>query len=138
MSFRPLIAVPAVALALVAGGCGGSSSNDSAGVKPGTSTSDPQSVKNTILTWTFEGACDVMTDRFLEQQAVFGNTRQQRCAYLAKTFHKPSYSPGDVKFRSVKITGSRATAVIGSDISNAESTYTLVLSGGKWQIDDAS
>ena len=36
----------------------------------------------TILTWTFEGSCDVMTDKFLEDQAFIGDNRQERCDYF--------------------------------------------------------
>ena len=134
-----ILSFPAVRVAifiavLALAGCGGaSSSNDAA--KSGTPTE--QAVKATILKWTFEGDCDTMTDKFLDQQAFIGDNRQERCAYLEKTFQKPRYSPDDLKFRSVRIAGSKATVVVGSDISNITSTYTLLSQGGKWRIDDA-
>jgi hypothetical protein len=127
---KTLCALLATSLLAVTG-CGG-----------GDSTSKPsgpdQAVKDAILSWTFEGNCDAMTDKFLDDQVFFGDTREERCAYLMKTFHKPSYSEDDLKFRSIKITGTKATVVVGSDISNITSTYTLVQQGGKWRIDDAS
>ena len=95
-----------------------------------------QAAKDTILKWIFEGDCDVMTDNFLEDQAFIGDNRKERCAYFEKTFRKPSYSEDDVKFRSVKIEGGKASVVIGDDISNVETTYLLVAKDGKWQIDD--
>ena len=33
--------------------------------------------------------------------------------------------------------GTKATAVIGSDISNITATYTVVNQGGRWRIDAA-
>ena len=126
-------ALAASVLALT--GCGGGSDSSSSAPKlsgPG------QAVKDTILSWTFTGSCDAMTDNFLDDQAFFGDTRQQRCAYLMKTFRKPSYSEDALKFRSIKVAGPKATVVVGSDISNITTTYTLLEQGGKWRIDAAS
>jgi hypothetical protein len=114
---------------LAVSGCGGSDEPKLSGPE--------QAVKDTVLSWTFEGNCDAMTDKFLDDQAFFGDTREERCAYLMKTFQKPRYSEDDLKFRSIKVTGAKATVVVGSDISNITSTYTLVQQGGKWRIDDA-
>jgi hypothetical protein len=116
--------------ALVIAGCGGGSD------APKSSGPD-QAVKDAILSWTFEGNCDAMTDKFLDDQAFFGDTRTERCAYLMKTFQKPRYSEDDLKFRSVKITGPKATVVVGSDIASITTTYTLLQQGGKWRIDEA-
>jgi hypothetical protein len=35
-------------------------------------------VKQTILDWTFEGDCDLMTDKFLEAQAFAGDMADRR------------------------------------------------------------
>jgi hypothetical protein len=116
---------------LVISGCGGGSDQAKS---PG----PEQAVKDAILTWTFEGNCDAMTDKFLEDQAFIGDNREERCAYLTKTFQKPRYSEDDLKFRSVKVAGTKATVVVGSDIASVTTTYTLLQQGGKWRIDDAS
>src|SRR3954469_4933370 len=116
--------------ALVIAGCGGGSDAPK-------SSGPEQAVKDAILSWTFEGNCDAMTDKFLDDQVFFGDTRAERCAYLAKTFQKPRYSEDDLKFRSIKIAGPKATVVVGSDISTITSSYTLLHQGGKWRIDDA-
>ena len=120
----------ALAVLLIAG-CGGSGDN---GPKL---SGQQQAVKDAILSWTFEGNCDAMTDKFLDDQVFFGDTRAERCAYLAKTFQKPRYSEDDLKFRSIKVTGPKATVVVGSDIASITTTYTLLQQGGKWRIDDA-
>ena len=124
------IALPITIVALFAAGCGDSDSKTAA------PTGD-QAVTGTILKWTFEGDCDTMTDKFLEDQAFIGDNRQERCAYFEKTFQTPRYSEDDLKFRSVKVTGPKATVVVGSDIANITTTYTLLKQGGTWRIDDA-
>ena len=128
---KTLCAALAASLLAVTG-CGGG------GGAPAPKPSGPeQAVKDAILSWTFTGNCDAMTNRFLDDQAFFGDTRQERCGYITKTFQKPRYSPDDVKFRSVRVTGTKATAVVGSDIASITSTYTLLEQGGKWRIDRA-
>jgi hypothetical protein len=128
------IAFALTVLALLVAGCGGS---DDSKTTSAPSTPD-QAVRAAILKWTFEGDCDSMTDKFLEDQAFIGDNRQERCDYLKKTFQKPQYSEDDLKFRSVKVAGTKATVVIGSDISNITTTYTLLQQGGKWRIDEAN
>jgi hypothetical protein len=78
-----------------------------------------------------------MTDKFLEAQAFIGETRQERCDFLKKTYTPVRYSKDDVKFRKVTVKGTTATAVIGSDISNITTTYKLVKTGDGWRIDEA-
>src|SRR3954451_15634019 len=125
------IALPIAVLAIFVAGCGAGDSD-----KTSASTGD-QAVTGTILKWTFEGDCDTMTDKFLEDQAFIGDNRQERCAYFEKTFQEPRYSEDDLKFRSVKVTGPKATVVVGSDIANITTTYTLLQQGTQWRIDDA-
>ena len=155
------LAVPAAAAILALSACGG---GDEGGSEPAASTPAPTStqaappptettpraeepagetpaggeeaVKKTIVDWTFEARCELMTDKFLEEQAFVGDTRKERCKYFEDTFQKPQYSEDDLKFRKIKIDGSRATATIGSDISNVEADYKLVAQDGKWVIDE--
>lgn len=147
------LAVPAAALALSAAGCGSDKSSDSstAAGQPGQSTAkEPvrsapsevpaggaDAVKQTVLKWTFEGDCDVMTDKFLEAQAFIGDNRKERCDFFRKSFQKPQYKESDVKFRKVTVTGNKAVATVGSDISNITSDYHLVVEDGQWKIDEA-
>jgi hypothetical protein len=146
-----LLTAPAVALALVAAGCGDDEKKGDTGTAaPPSTAKEPvrpapadapgggeDAVKQTILDWTFKGDCDLMTDKFLEQQAFIGDNRKERCDYFEKVFQKPQYSESDVKFRKVAVTGDKATATVGSDISNITSDYTLVAEGGQWKIDEA-
>jgi hypothetical protein len=116
--------------ALVLAGCGGGDD------KP--DNSPEGQVKATLLNWTFkQDKCPYMTDKFLEAQAFIGETRQERCDFLKKTYTPVRYSKDDVKFRKVTVNGTTATAVIGSDISNITTTYKLVKTGDGWRIDEA-
>jgi hypothetical protein len=136
---RPLLpfARGAIAvIALVAGalvGCGGDGES-------GSTASGPEGdVEQTIITWLLEGDCDVMTDDFLKEQVLIGddNTRAENCELFEGLFIEKQYDADDVKITDVEITGSEATAVVGDDFSNVESTYTLVKEDGEWRIDAA-
>lgn len=157
------LALPLAAVALFVAGCGSDSEKSKEPVAqttpttPTTTTTAPtapaqtnpapveatpaggeDAAKDAILKFTFEGDCESMTDKFLEEQAFTGDTREERCAYIEKTFTKPQYSEDDLKFRSVKIEGGEATVVVGSDIADITTTYTLLANDGKWQIDEAN
>ena len=145
------LAAPAAALALLAG-CGDDEKKTQEPVKPAQTqpaqtqptqeaAGDPpvggeDAVKKTIIDWTFKGDCDLMTDKFLEDQAFVGDTRKERCEYFEDSFQKPQYSESDVKFRKIEVNGSKAVVTIGSDIANVESDYHLVAEGGGWKIDE--
>jgi hypothetical protein len=157
VTIKRILLLPALGVALVAAGCGDDEENNepAASSTPAqtTQTTQPQdpvkpapeeapaaggedAVKETIITWTFEGDCDTMTDKFLEEQAFVGDNRTERCKYFEDSFQKPQYEESDVKFRKVTVTGNKAVATVGSDISNVESDYHLVSEGGSWKIDE--
>jgi len=123
--------IGAIVLVAVLLGCGSDGGS-------GSTTSGPEgAVKEAILTHLLEGDCDVMTDAFLEDQAIFGDTREENCELFENTFVEKQYTADDVKITDVEITGSKAMAVVGDDFSNIESTYTLVKEDRKWRIDAA-
>jgi hypothetical protein len=159
MITKRFLLLPAAALALLAAGCGDDENNSepAASNPPAQTTTQADkpaqpaesapaeapaggedAVKETILTFTFEGDCDTMTDKFLEAQAFIGDTREERCEFFQKAFSKPQYKESDVKFRKVEVTGDKAVATVGSDIANITTDYHLVSEGGKWRIDEAT
>jgi hypothetical protein len=150
------LTLPLTILALAAAGCG--SSDDKTTAQTGTTSTPPtastpttqtttsptesigadlDAVKATVLKWTFEGDCDTMTDKFLKDQAFIGDNRKERCDYFEKQFQKPQYSEDDLKFRHVEVHNDTAAAVVGSDIANITTKYTLLRQGGSWKIDSA-
>jgi hypothetical protein len=148
------LTLPLTVLALAAAGCGSSDDKTTAqtSTTPATTTSsstptttsptdsigaDLDAVKATVLKWTFEGDCDTMTDKFLKDQAFIGDNRKERCDYFEKQFRKPQYPESDLKFRHVEVKNDTGTVVVGSDISNITTKYTLLRQGGSWKIDSA-
>ena len=151
MNITRFLIVPAAALALLAAGCGDddkSNDNGTSANPPAQSTASQETpaptadaggedaVKQVVLDYTFKGDCDTMTDKFLETQAFIGETRTERCDYFEKTFQKPQYKDSDLKFRKVSVNGDKATVVVGSDIANIETEYSLVAEGGQWKLDE--
>ena len=156
MNLKTFLLVPAAALALFAAGCGDdekksepaaqstpAQTQSTASQKPADTApaeapaaGGEDAVKQVVLDFTFKGDCDTMTDKFLDTQAFVGETREEKCDYFEKQFQKPQYSESDVKFRSVQIDGDKATVVIGSDIANITTEYSLVTEGGQWKLDE--
>jgi hypothetical protein len=156
-----LLAALLLTLSLIAAGCGGDDEEEEKGdqpaattqtqAEPGTTTQaappaeqggseeDKEAVQDTVVKWTFEGDCDLMTDKFLEDQLLgLGEAREDRCELFEKQHQKPQYEEDDIKFEDVKVTGTKATLIVTSEIApDIKSQYSLVKSGDQWQIDAA-
>ncbi|MDQ3936122.1 MAG: hypothetical protein M3340_15980 [Actinomycetota bacterium] len=122
-----------IALALAAAGCGG---DDEGGGGGGGGPASPEQV---VKRWMLEGECDLMTDKFLEAQLLgLGKGRQDRCELFEKQHTKPQYGEDDIQITDVKVTGNRASLVVGSENApDIKSKYDLVKAGGQWRIDAA-
>ena len=103
------------------------------------SPEDEKAVQETVVKGTFEGDCDLMTDKFLEDQLLgLGENRKERCDLFEKQHQKPQYSEDDIKFEDVKVTGTKASLIVTSEIApDIKSRYDLVKPGDQWQIDAA-
>jgi hypothetical protein len=79
-----------------------------------------------------------MTDKFLEDQTLgLGDNRAESCELFEKQHQKPQYSEDDMKISDVKVTGTKATLVVSSDIApDIKPEYSLVKKGDQWQIDE--
>ncbi len=93
-------------------------------------------VEETIKLWLTEGGCERMTDEFLESQT-FNDDPEEACETFEANFAAPSYSADDVVVSDIQIDGEEATATVGDEASDIESTYTLTNESGEWQIDSA-
>ena len=131
---KPLAAI-LVALALLAAGCGGDD-GDGGGAGGGSAEA---AVEDVVKKWLIEGGCERMTDKFLEDQLLgLGDNRQQRCELFEKQHQKPQYSEDQIQVTDVKVTGRKASLVVGSaNAPDIKSTYQLVKKGEQWQIDSA-
>jgi hypothetical protein len=103
------------------------------------SEEDKEAVEETVIKWTFEGDCDLMTDKFLEDQLLgLGENRKERCDLFEKQHTKPQYSEDQVKIEDVQVTGTKASLIVTSDIApDIKSKHDLVKTGDQWQIDAA-
>jgi hypothetical protein len=150
-----------IGLALVAAGCGDDENDEpeqpaqttqtqpptTTEAEPPTTTEaepaesspeDEKAVQDVVTKWLLEGGCERMTDKFLEDQLIgLGDNRKERCDLFEKQFTKPQYTEDQIKISDVKVTGTKATLVVGSEGVNIESKYSLVKTGDEWQIDSA-
>ena len=103
------------------------------------SEEDEEAVKDAVIKWTFEGDCDLMTDKFLEAQLLgLGENRKERCDLFEKQHQKPQYSEDDMKLEDIQVTGTKASLIVTSELApDIKSKYDLVKTGDQWQIDAA-
>ena len=138
---RVLAFVLALALFLVASGCGGDddggSPSEAASNPGGTLTADDGAeIEDTLKTWLTEGGCENMTDAFLEDQT-FNDDPEEACETFENLFTEPAYSADDVIVSDITGNGDRASAVVSDDFSNVETTFQLRNEDGGWKIDSA-
>jgi ABC-type glycerol-3-phosphate transport system substrate-binding protein len=128
-----LLTATLVALALAAAGCGGGDEEN------GAPAGDQEAVEEVVKKWLLEGGCERMTDKFLEAQLLgLGDNRQERCDLFEKQHTKPQYGEDQIKITEVRVSGTRASLVVGSDNApDITSKYELVKTGGRWLIDSA-
>jgi hypothetical protein len=146
------------ALAAIAAGCGSDDSTSteaeataatatSTGATTSTTSdgSDLDAIETTIKTWLTEGDCDLMTDKFLEEQT-FNDNPTEACKTFEASFSPPAYSADDIDVTDIEYVNDKATAIVGggpegvSITSGGEevtSKYTLVNEDGTWKIDSA-
>jgi hypothetical protein len=146
------------ALAAIAAGCGSDDSTSteaeataatatSTGATTSTTSdgSDLDAIETTIKTWLTEGDCDLMTDKFLEEQT-FNDNPTEACKTFEASFSPPAYSADDIDVTDIEYVNDKATAIVGGgpegvSITSAgeevTSKYTLVNEDGTWKIDSA-
>jgi hypothetical protein len=160
-----LLATLLLALSLIAAGCGGDDEEEKSADKPAATTQtqaqpdattepdttteaappaesseeDQEAVREAVIKWTFEGKCEYMTDKFLEDQLLgLGDSREEKCDLFEKQHQKPQYGEDDLKIEDVNVTGAKASLIVTSEIApDIKSRYDLVKSGDQWQIDAA-
>lgn len=91
-------------------------------------------IETTIKSWLTEGGCDLMTDKFLEDQTFIDN-RDEACDTFEKLFTEPQYSADDIVVGDVEYADDKATAEVGDTVTDITSTYNLVYEDGTWRID---
>jgi hypothetical protein len=77
-----------------------------------------------------------MTDKFLESQT-FNDDPVEACETFEANFSAPAYGTDEIVVSDINVEGDEATATVGDEVSNIESSYTLTNESGAWQIDSA-
>jgi len=107
--------------------------------------SEIEAIEATIRTWLMHGDCELMTDRFLEEQT-FNDNPKQACKTFTAGFTTPDYAEDDIEVSNIAYANDKATATVGgggavaitSGGEEVTSTYKLVLDDGTWRIDSAA
>ncbi len=95
---------------------------------------DAATIEQLLKTWDMEGGCELMTDKFLEDQT-FSSDRKTGCALHEQSVVPKQYTEDDILISNVRGTGEKAKATLGSTISDLTVTFTLVNVDGSWLID---
>ena len=96
---------------------------------------DEAAITETIRTWAIDGGCDLMTDKFLEDQT-FMDDRDEACPVFQAAVVEKLYTAEDLIISDFRGDQQRAKATQTSDIpGDFPVTYTLVNTGSGWQID---
>ena len=156
-----VLAAILIALSLIVAGCGDDDEKDEPAAtttaqttaeEPATGTTETtpapsgeatdevkEELRDVIIEWTFEGKCELMTDKFLEAQLLgLGDTRAERCELFEKQHQKPQYKEEQVITEAIEVEGNKASVIVTSDIApGIESQYKLIKTGDQWQIDSA-
>ena len=97
---------------------------------------DEELIRETLLAWDFEGDCDVVTNKFLEEYAFIADDREQACQFVEDSFVEKAYTEDDIIIDNIRVDGDTATADFGSTIApDLTITYALVKRDGVWLID---
>jgi hypothetical protein len=97
---------------------------------------DEELIRETLLAWDFEGDCDVVTDKFLEEHAFITDDRERACQFVEDSFVEKAYTEDDIIIDNIRVDGDTATADFGSTIApDLTITYSLVKQDGMWLID---
>ena len=99
------------------------------------SEEDQAAIRETLVTWLLEGPCELMSDKFLEEQAFVGDNRRERCEFFRNAYQKPQYGEDDIVTSDYEVNGDEASAVVSDHISNVRTTFNLIRQDGKWVID---
>ena len=106
-----------------------------AAADPGELTdADVAAIADTIVTLDLEGGCDLVTDKYLEDQTFDSNPRRA-CTTYESGFVEKQYAAEDLLISDVTGTQRRATATFGSTIADLTIEYTLVNEDGTWKVD---
>lgn len=123
---------------LVLTGCsdddGSSSADDEPSATEGLSA-DEAAIRETLVASQLDPDCDLLTDEYLLDLALFGaTTPEEACEERLEFWQEPQYDEEDILITDIEVTGDTATAEVGSEYVNITTTYALKRVDGEWRV----
>ena len=132
---RKLLA-SAMLLPLFLSACGGDDdgSDDSSAEESETLPEDQAAVRDALVASFFDPSCELLTEEYLLEKALLSDTPEEACEEHEQSWIEPQYEEDDVQVSDITINGDVATAVVGSEYVDIETTYELMLVDGTWKV----
>lgn len=132
---RAILVTALVPLLLTACGDDGDSSSedDETSATDGLSAEEAE-VHEALVASFFDPSCELLTEEYLLEKALLSETPEEACEEHERSWIEPQYSEDDVLVSDIEINGDVATAVVGSEYVNIETTYELRLVDGTWKV----
>ncbi len=111
------------------GGDSGKDDGSSEGLPP-----EEAAVKDALVASFFDNSCALLTEDYLVNKALLAETPEAACEEYQRYWAEPAYDEDDVLVSDIQINGDVATAVVGSEYINIETTYELMNVDGKWLV----
>ena len=97
-------------------------------------SSEEEAVKDALVASFFDPSCELLTDDYLLEKALLSETAEEACDEHTSSWSEPAYGEEDVLVSDITIEGDVATAVVGSEYVNIETTYELQKVDGTWLV----
>ena len=91
-------------------------------------------VRDALVASFFDPSCELLTDEYLVEKALLSETPEEACDEHMTSWFEPAYGEEDVLVSDIAISGDVATAVVGSEYVNIETTYELQNVDGTWLV----
>lgn len=124
-------------LLLTACGDGGDDSDkDDSGDDTSEESLPPEeaAIKEALVAAFFSDSCDLLTEDYLVDKALLAETPEKACEEYQRYWVEPAYDEDEVLVSDIEVNGDVATAVVGSEYINIETTYELMKVDGTWLI----
>jgi hypothetical protein len=132
---RAILAVALVIPSLLAG-CGDDNEDSGDDEQSAAESLPPEeaAVRDALVASFFDPSCDLLTEEYLLEKAFLSETADEACEEHMQSWVEPQYDEDDVLVSDITIDGDVATADVGSEYINIETTYELMKVDGSWLI----
>lgn len=96
---------------------------------------DEADIRDVVVESLLDPRCELLTDDYLIQLSLFdAATPEEACDERLEFWQEPQYDEDDVLVSDIVVNGEVATAVVGSEYTNIETTYELMKVDGSWKV----